>query len=1248
MRRQRRMSLILIIALLAAAALPAVSGAASPPLAPLTPTQVNVAGSFEEAIGGANWNNDDPLTDMGDANLDGVWKFNATFPGAGNYEYKIVENADWSLAYPADNVPFSVEANEEVGWYYDENDHYVSDTTRHVVATAVGDWPEAIGGVNWSPANLKTWMKDPDGDGVYAFSAALPAGDYQFKVAMNESWDVSYPADNVPFTVPAGGSDVTFLFDSATNDVSFEVGGGAPPLVVTFPGDWPEAAGLGNNWDPGNLAIQANDDNNDGVWKFVTDAVPAGSYQFKAAVGGTWDENYGVNGTPNGDNVPFTTDGGTVNFYYDRDSGDNFVASRPDYTIPVVAGDFLEAIGGANWSPDNLRSWMKDPDGDGVYTFIAQDVPEGDWQYKVALNESWDVSYPQDNVQFSVPAGGGNVTFSYDGVTHEVSQVVSANMPPDEELVQPAIQTPIQDNVMYFALTDRMWNADPSNDEGAAPGGTLEETGFLPTDKSFYHGGDLAGMIDQLDYLEGMGINSIWLTPVFENIPTGPDASTPYGFAGSYHGYWALDWENADPHLGTNAELQAYIDAAHARGIKVFFDIVANHSADIITYVQNEFTYRNKADYPYRDANGQAFDDRDYALADTFPPLDVDISFPYTPTIPAGDEDAKNPDWLNNPLYYHNRGDSTFVGESSQYGDFFGLDDLFTEQVDVVNGFINIFNFWVDNFDIDGYRLDTAKHVNIEFWQRVAPAVLEHAQSNGKPDFTMFGEVFDGNPEVESYYTTVGMLPSVLDFGLHGAISSVGINNGPTNNLANLFASDDYFTDADSNAYQLGTFISNHDLCRAAYYINQALPNAPDDELVARVEWGYAMLYFARGFPIVYYGDEQGFTGGGSDKLCREDMLPSQVPDYMDEDLLGTDATPADDNFDTTHPLYQALAEMAAVRADNLALRRGAQITRYSTDAPGVFAFSRIERDEQVEYVVVFNSATTEQHVTFPVYLASTEYNAVYPAGEPAIVTDADAGFTIHMMPGGVAVYKASTPLPASDAAPEVTFTTPAAGAGITGRAEIGVTLSSDQLTEVTFAVKVGDGDWEVIGTDTNPPYRVFYNTDGLDAGTPLVFRAIANDLNGHLNGASSSAVVGAEPTNEGPKYAVIHYYRDDGDYGDPTSSNYNDFWGLHLWGDGIDSAYLTDWTDPWPFFGEDDYGVFAWIELSDPTQPANFIVHRGDTKDPPNSPDRSFLPADNATIWLMQDDVEIYNQQGAAQNFALLHYRRPAGDYGD
>ncbi|MEZ4767200.1 MAG: hypothetical protein R2844_02090 [Caldilineales bacterium] len=243
------------------------------------------------------------------------------------------------------------------------------------------------------------------------------------------------------------------------------------PLLVTFPGNWPSAAGLGNDWAPDNLNIQANDDNNDGVWKFVTDAIPAGSYEFKATVGGTWDEAYGVNGNgaPGSPNVPFTTDGGTVHFYYDRGSGDNFVASRPVYTIPAVVGDFVSEIGGADWSPDNLRTWMKDPDGDDVYTFVAQNVPEGDWQYKVAINESWDVSYPQENIHFSVPAGGASVTFSYNGVTHEVSQVISPAAPPDEDLVRPAIQKPIQDNVMYSRCPTACGTATPATTRAPRP-----------------------------------------------------------------------------------------------------------------------------------------------------------------------------------------------------------------------------------------------------------------------------------------------------------------------------------------------------------------------------------------------------------------------------------------------------------------------------------------------------------------------------------------------------------------------------------------------------------------------------------------------------------------------------------------------------------------------------------------------------------------------------------------------------------
>ncbi|MBE2234552.1 MAG: hypothetical protein IAE85_13755, partial [Anaerolinea sp.] len=548
-------------------------------------------------------------------------------------------------------------------------------------------------------------------------------------------------------------------------------------LLVTFPGNWVNAAGLGNDWAPDNLATRASDANSDGVWKFNA-PVPAGSYEFKATVGGSWEENYGVNGVPNGDNVPFTSTGGDVRFYYDR--SDNFVASRPNTTIPVIAGNFVGAIGGSDWSPDNLKTWMKDRDGDGVYTFSAT-VPAGNWEYKVALNESWDVAFPASNRAFSVPAGGAAVTFSYNGATNEVWEEVASPIG-DEDLVAEPVQGAIQDEVMYFVLPDRFDNGDPSNDEGAFPGGTLAQTGFLPTDKSFYHGGDLAGLQGKLDYLAGLGVTSIWMTPVLKNAPTGPDSSTAFGIGGSYHGYWILDYEMADPHLGADAELQAFVAEAHDAGIKVFFDMVVNHTADVIDYAEGVHTYRNKTDYPFKDANGVAFDDMDYVGTGNFPELDPDVSFPYTPVFnDPGDATAKNPAWLNNPIYYHNRGDSTFSGESTIYGDFFGLDDLFTSHPDVISGYSEIFKNLIDDYDIDGFRLDTVKHVHMELWQELAPEVIAYAQANGKPDFTMFGEVFDGNAANLSAYTTAGQIPSVLDFGLHGAVASVNVNGGPTN-----------------------------------------------------------------------------------------------------------------------------------------------------------------------------------------------------------------------------------------------------------------------------------------------------------------------------------------------------------------------------------------------------------------------------------------------------------------------------------
>jgi hypothetical protein len=141
-----------------------------------------------------------------------------------------------------------------------------------------------------------------------------------------------------------------------------------------------------------------------------------------------------------------------------------------------------------------------------------------------------------------------------------------------------------------------------------------------------------------------------------------------------------------------------------------------------------------------------------------------------------------------------------------------------------------------------------------------------------------------------------------------------------------------------------------------------------------------------------------------------------------------------------------------------------------------------------------------------------------------------------------------------------------------------------------------------------------------------------------------SIGVAGAVAT---PDYAIIHYVRTDGDYGDHTTGDFNDYWGLHLWGSGIDAGEVTGWTDPKPFLGEDEYGRFAWIKLAPDATEVWFIVHRGDVRDG-TSLDRVFNPAVTPEIWIRQDDPVVYESRAEAERFATIHYHRDDGDYGD
>ena len=287
-----------------------------------------------------------------------------------------------------------------------------------------------------------------------------------------------------------------------------------------------------------------------------------------------------------------------------------------------------------------------------------------------------------------------------------------------------SLRAPLTGENFYFVMADRFENGRTDNDKGGIDSADPTVTGLDPTHKGMYHGGDLAGLLKRIDYIKGLGTTSIWLTPSFKN-----RAYQPEDKSAGYHGYWITDFTQIDPHLGTNAELRQLVDAAHARGMKVFFDIITNHTADVIDYREGSRpAYVSKDREPFRTASGAPFDDADYAGTGRFPALSAERSFPFTPFVPAG-LPRKVPEWLNDTTLYHNRGNTTFIGENSLYGDFFGLDDLFTEHPRVVSGMTDVYEAWIKDFSIDGFRIDTMKHVDDEFWQQFLPDVLSYAHS---------------------------------------------------------------------------------------------------------------------------------------------------------------------------------------------------------------------------------------------------------------------------------------------------------------------------------------------------------------------------------------------------------------------------------------------------------------------------------------------------------------------------------------
>ncbi|MDY7090532.1 MAG: pullulanase-type alpha-1,6-glucosidase [Actinomycetota bacterium] len=791
--------------------------------------------------------------------------------------------------------------------------------------------------------------------------------------------------------------------------------------------------------------------------------------------------------------------------------------------------------------------------------------------------------------------------------------------PADTVIAQWGADKPGDNEQYYFVLPDRFANGNKANDKGGLKGDRLA-TGLDPADKGFYHGGDLAGVINKLDYIQGLGTTAIWLAPVFKNRPvqgSGDDVSA------GYHGYWITDFTQVDPHFGTNAELKKLVDLAHKRGMKVFLDIIANHTADVIRYAEDKYDYIDKATSPYEDSRGRPFDDR----GAEFPKVST-ASFPYTPVFPsAADKTVKKPAWLNDPTMYHNRGNSTFAGENSEYGDFFGLDDLWTERPEVVRGLTDIYAYWIGATGIDGYRLDTVKHVNLGFWPQFAAGIEKAAARAGKKDFFMFGEVYSADQEVESTYVRRGGLPATLDFSFQEAAKGFVAGNGSAQSLADLYAKDDLYTARNTDAGRLPTFLGNHDMGRIGSFLK-------GDDALRRDQLAHELMFLTRGQPVVYSGDEQGFTGPGGDKDARQDMFASKTADYLDDDLIGTDRTHAVDNYDTAHPIYRTIASLGALRKAHPALRGGVQVTRHATEGAGVFAASRIDRGQRVEYVVAANSATTAQAVTFDTWTPSARFRGVYGTSDVS-PSAADGKLTITVPPLSSVALKADKTVPVGSA-PTVSFTSPA-DALVPTRTKLAVKTTGDPLATVTFAAQVGDGPWQLVGSGAGSAH---HDLAGIAGGTTVRYKAVVRDSKGRLATATTSIKVGTPVTATSPDYAVVHYQRPAGGYDD---------YGLYVFGD-VDPSMTTTWPAGQPFVGEDAYGKFALVKLAPNARNVGFIVVGKDgVKDV--DADRFFDPSQHGEIWIEQGDAGIVTTPPGVEqdpDAAIIHYRRAdAGGWG-
>jgi len=655
-------------------------------------------------------------------------------------------------------------------------------------------------------------------------------------------------------------------------------------------------------------------------------------------------------------------------------------------------------------------------------------------------------------------------------------------------LAEPPAVPPIATQRIYFVMTDRYANGDPSNDRGGRSGGR-DVTGYDPTSTAYFHGGDFKGLTGTcagtrtgLARIRELGFDAIWVTPPFGQ-------KTVQGTTAAYHGYWIENFEHVDPHLGTDADFGAFVDCAHSLGLKVYLDVVVNHTADVIQLAGAGYDAK-----PYRDCHARIFDPARYVARRGFPCQSA-ATMPRRPTVPAGERTAKSPAWLNDPLDYHDRGDLSFSGPCDEtcleQGDFFGLDDLFTEKPAVLSGLARVYSDWIRRYRIDGFRVDTARHVNAAFFRLWTPKILAAARAAGVPAFQLFGEVATADDVQLSTYVRDRGLPNVLDFPFQADATQFAAGRVGADQLAERFRDDDYARLPDGIEPSPATFLGNHDMGHAAFQISTAgVGEGPD--LLPTVLFAYDLLYLLRGAPVVYYGDEVGMIGTGGDQAAREDMFRTQVPDWRAESRLGSPPIGNGSSLDVAdNPIEVRLRSLAALREANPTLATGATIVRLANGP--LLAVSRIDAAVRREYLEVFNQGGSTKTVT--VTTATPDATWTPLLGGAGATSDAGGRLTVPVPALGAVVLRAGADVPAA-APPRPTLRVGADR--LSTLWQVTAPAPGTAPLTVAFAVRrAGSDAWKRLDVDDSPPYRAFLDPSRFKQNERVSLVAVARSLDG-------------------------------------------------------------------------------------------------------------------------------------------------------